>query len=129
MPMTNPFSEHAQNMEEYENMLSAPIAGGVGNFVTCALFTAAGAVAEKQYPATVGQFTVQGVLKDGGFSPRLMGQVIIRKSILPAGTYFKTGQKITATQAGGSVRACQVETIEDTFTEWRLNLWDVNEKA
>jgi len=110
-------------------MLSAPIAGVVGNFVSCALYVAGGSVPEAQYPATIGQFVVQQVLKDGGFSPRLMGQAILRKSILPAGTYFKTGQKITATQAGGSVRSCQVDSIEDTFTEWRLNLWDVNEKA
>ena len=58
-----------------------------------------------------------------------MGQAIIRKALLPAGTVFKTGHALIVTQAGGSVRTCQIEDIEDTFTELRLNLWDKNEGA
>lgn len=127
--MANPFQEHADNMEAYEEILAEPINGVVGNFIECTLFNANGAVPSAQYVATVGQFIVRQVLGAGGFSPRLMGQAIVRKTVLPAGTYFKTGQKLKVTQVGGSIRQCQVEDIEDTFTEWRLNLWDVNQAA
>lgn len=129
MSASNPFEEHAQNMKAYEYMLAVPIDTVVGNFIECALFTAAGPVASKQYVATIGQFVLRQVLVAGGFSPRLMGQAIIRKSTLPAKTYFKTGQELKATQVGGSIHQCQIESIEDTFTEWRLNLWSKNQSA
>lgn len=127
--MSNPFQEHADNMEAYEEFLSDPINGKTGNTIECGLFNKNGRVASAVYPATVGRFVVQQILGAGGFSPRLMGQAIVRKSVLPDGTYFKTGQQLTVSQVGGSVRGCQVEDIEDTFTEWRLNLWDKNQGA
>ena len=127
----NPFAEHADNMDSYEQECSEPIHGvstspsvqypvdGSGNPTATT----------KTYVATVGQFMVQQILGSGGFSPQLRGQAIIRKILLPAGTVFHTGQMIVATQVGGSVRVCQIQDIEDTFTEWRLNLWDQNQGA
>lgn len=131
--MPNPFEEHSNHMADYEGMLADPVTGvtsAAGCSITCALFIAgAASVASATYPAIVGHFIVRQALKAGGFSPQLMGQAIVRKNALPAGATFRSGQKLTVAQVGGSIRQCQVEDIEDTFTEWRLNLWDTNEKA
>ena len=126
----NPFEQHADNMRSYEELLAIPIGDKPAPSVQYPL-DAGGRVTAgtKTYAATVGQFVIRQVLSNGGFSPRLMGQAIIRKSLLPDGTAFHTGHKLIATQAGGSVRVCQIDDIEDTFTEWRLNLWDVNQGA
>ena len=125
----NPLAEQDANMAEYENLLAEAMDDVAGNFINCAVWVSGGSVAAAQYPATVGHFVVRQILGPGGFSPRLMGQAIVRKANLPDGAFFKTGDKLTVTQAGGSVRACQVEDIEDTYTEWRINLWDVNQGA
>ena len=127
----NPFEEHANNMALYEQECAEPVTGisttpsvqypvDGGGQPTSATAT---------YAATIGHFMVEQILTQNGFSPKLMGQAIIRKSLLPVGTSFATGQKLIATQVGGSVRSCQIDSIEDTFTEWRLNLWDNNQGA
>lgn len=127
----NPFQAHAENMAAYEEVLAEPVPGvtSPAPSIEGEVFTANGAVASDVYPATVGHFILEQVLVPGGFSPRLMGQAIVRKAVLPAGAFFKTGRKFTVCQVGGSVRRCQVESIEDTFTEWRLNLWDQSQGA
>jgi hypothetical protein len=117
----NPFEEHADNMVDYQVELAEPINGFIGDFVV---------YAGAQIVAVVGHFVVHQVLVAGGFSPRLIGQAIIQKSALAGSAVnFATGQKLTVKQVGGSIRQCQIESIEDTFTEWRLNLWDKNESA
>lgn len=126
----NPFQAHADNMAAYEIELEQPIAGMVGNSINAALWNSNGKTnPAANYPATISRFEIKQVFGNGGFSPRLMGQAIVRKSVLPAGTYFRTGDRLTAVQSGGSVRSCQIEDIEDQFTEYRLNLWDVNQGA
>jgi hypothetical protein len=129
----NPFDEHAANMAGLEAIYAQPTANGAtGNYILAALTLANGqTVATAQYPATVGHFVVQQVLTSGGggFTPRLMGQVVVRKNVLPATAQFHTGDQLTVAQVGGSVRKCQVENVEDTFTEWRLNLWDTSQFA
>ena len=126
----NPLQQHADSMAAYEAMLAEPIAGSPAPSIQYPLDNSGlPTEATKTYPATVGHFIVRQVLTNGGFSPRLMGQAIVRKAGLPPGTVFHTGQLLIVTQAGGSVRTCQIEDIEDTFTEWRLNLWDKNEGA
>ena len=104
-PAMNPFEEHAQNMLAYEGLLAEPINGVTGNTITTGLFISGGArVATAVYPATVGHFMVRQVLGVGGFSPRLIGQAIVRKEALPAGAYFTSGQIMDVAQVGGSVR-------------------------
>ena len=116
----NPFQEHAENMEAYEVMMAEPIEGKSGGSVQ---------YLGKDIPATVGRFIVRQVFVGAGFSPRLMGQAIVRKAVVPENIVFYTGQQLTVTQVGGSIRECMIDDIEDTFTEWRLNLWDKNEAA
>ena len=126
----NPFQEHAANMEAYESELSEPINGTTGNTISFPLDLNGNAIdSTNEYPATIGEFVVKQVLIEGGFSPRLMGQAIVRKSVLPPGAAFLSGQLLIAKQIGGSVRTCMVQEVEDVFTEWRLNLWDQNQGA
>jgi len=127
----NPFEEHAGNMALYEQECAEPVTDvSTSPSVQYPLDVSGNPTTKTAaYAATVGQFTIQQILTQTGFSPKLMGQAIIRKSLLPSGTKFATGQKLIATQVGGSVRVCQIESIEDTFTEWRLNLWDTNQGA
>ena len=120
--MTNPFEVHNHFQALYEKRLAVPIDGRAGNFIT---------YLNEQYPATISPFRVMQRLKPdgGGFQSFLTGQAIVRKEVLPAGTVFKSGYRLSATQVNGSTRDCQVDSVEDTMTEWRLNLWDVNYKA
>ena len=126
----NPFQEHANNMAAYETELAEPINGVVGNSIQYPLaVTGVPSPSTTTYPATVGHFMIKQVLMAGGLSPRLVGQAIVRKSVLKPGVVFKTGQRLLAAQVGGSNRLCQIEEIEDTFTEYRLNLWDISQSA
>ena len=122
MPAQNPFDVHSQLMAQYQEMLAPQVNGMDGNYVI---------YAGNQYPAVVSHFQVQQMLapNGGGFTPMLMGQAIIQKNILPAGINFRSGQFITAAQVGGSVRQCQIESVDDEFGEYRLNLWDKSQKA
>jgi len=115
----NPFEAHSNNMAAYESMLAEPVAGATGNSI---VYGAA------EFPAVVGHFVVRQVLVNGGLSPRLIGQAIIQKAHVPKAVIFKTGQLLVVKQIGGSVRRCSIEEVEDTFLEFRLNLWDQNEK-
>jgi hypothetical protein len=68
------------------------------------------------------------VLGAGGFSPRLMAEVIVQKDIV-TDLRFRVGQSLTAVQVGGESHDCQIKEIGGTFTEWRLQVVDVNEGA
>lgn len=126
----NPFAAHAANMVAYQEMCSEPVNGAAGNTIQYPVSNA-GAVAgaTKTFAATVGHFVVRQVYVGNGFSPRLVGQAIIQKNILPAGTDFHTGQFLIATQIGGATYVCQIQDIEDTYAEFRLNLWAQNQGA
>lgn len=108
-------------MAAYLAMCAEPIVPNVGeNTIT---------IQSGKFPAVVGQFIVRPILINGGVQNHLMGEVIVQKSSLPAGTVFVFGQTITATQIGGTAHNCLVHEMHDTFAEWRLQLMDVNEGA
>lgn len=118
----NPFLEHAANMADYQTQLAQPIDNDTEEFVQ---FLGGGKVV-----AVVSHFEVRQVLlSSGGMSPRLTAQAIIQKSALPKSFIPKSGNKLMVKQVGSAVRSCQIEFVDDEFTEWRLELWDVAEKA
>jgi hypothetical protein len=116
----NPFSEHAANMEDYEKTLDEPVNNQVGDWIV---------YGGSRFKAVVSHFVQRQVLVAGGFSPRLTAQAIVQKKNVPSTLVFKTGQSITAYQVGGSIHRCQIESAEDTFLEWRINLWDLGQGA
>jgi hypothetical protein len=117
----NPFQAHAENMKAYEEMCAEPVNPEVQeNTIT---------IQSGTYTAIVGAFLRRDIFINGGVSPHLIGEVIVQKSVLPTGTKFSFGQKITAVPIGGPAHQCQVYGQDNTFTEWRLQLFDVNEGA
>lgn len=119
--MSNPFAEHAQNMQAYQDLLSEPVSGDPGeNTIT----TAGGT-----FQAIVGQFIRRDVLINGGVSMHLIGEVIVQKSAMPIGTVFSLNQEVIARPIGGGCRKCAIFGVDYTFTEWRLQLWDQFEGA
>lgn len=117
----NPFAEHSLNMKSYGDLLSEPVISSVKeNTITISAGT---------FPAIVGKFVHADILVDGGLQKHLMGEVIVQKSDLPAGTYFTLGQNITAVEIGGGVHTCRVHESHNVYAEWRLQLIDENEGA
>lgn len=126
----NPFQEHDANQLEYEAELAQPINGVVGNTIQFPLDNKGNVIpTTATMPATISHFVMKDLLVDGGISPQLVGQAIIRKAVVPANTHFRRGFLVIANQVGGSSRGCVISDVEDTFTEWRLNLWDKSERA
>ena len=119
----NPFQQHAENMKAYEQILAEPLtANDQVNSVD---------YRGRNIVATVGPFMEQQVLKadGGGFQRVLMAEVIIQKTAVPAATDFKTGQWITVNQLGGTSRKCRVDSVQDTYTEFRVNVIDASQGA
>ena len=116
----NPFQEHSLNMQDYEITLADPVNNVVGDYIV---------YGGSKFTAVVSRFEQRQVLVAGGFTPRFLAQVIVQKKNVPTTTVFKTGQAVTAYQVGGGIHKCQVESVEDTFLEWRINLWDIGERA
>lgn len=126
----NPFAEHNLNQQAYEQMLSEPVNNAAGNFISYPLDgTGRPTATTAQYPATVSTFADRDVFGPAGFVRRLVADVIVRKEVLPNGTRFRMGQLLQATAVGGASRVCEVQDVEDTYTEWRLTLWDRNQNA
>jgi hypothetical protein len=116
----NPFAAFAANMKAYEAMTSEPVNEAEGNYVL---------YGDNRITAVVSNFMVRQVLVNGGFSPMLVAEAIIQKDAVPEGAVFKTGQNITAVQVGGESHECQIQAVDGDFTEFRLQLVDVNEGA
>ncbi len=120
--MSNPFSAHDDNQKAYEAMMSEPVSpadGGGGGWIKYA--------GSDEIVATVGPFMVQDVLEGGGFVRKMMAQVIVRKAVLPEGMSFFSSNPITVKEIGGTVRACKIHTTQDVFTEWRLDVFALNQ--
>ncbi|MDE2019955.1 MAG: hypothetical protein KGJ13_06455 [Patescibacteria group bacterium] len=118
----NPFDAHAQLMGQYQTILAEPANGGQQGDV----IVYAGA----KITAVISDFKIDDLVRlAGGVSPRMTGQAIVQKSAVPRTVQFKVGQNLTVTQVGGSVRNCQIESLDDVFTEFRLNLWDMAQNA
>lgn len=109
-------------------ILAEPIHGQTGGSI---LYVPTGAV----YPARVSPFQMQQILVAGGLSPMRLGTVIVSKSDLPDGitgdpdTAFAVGTFITATMPGGQRHVCEVYSVDDEITEFKLTLWDKNQRA
>lgn len=118
---TNPFKFFSNLMTQYQGLLDTPIEG----LETADWVIYAGA----KIKAVIGAFEFREIITPGGLSPRLYGQAIIQKANLPRTVKFSTGQKLQAYQVGGTVKNCQIESVEDDFLEIRLNLWHQAQNA
>lgn len=116
----SPFEAHDRNEALWDATMAETVNGKPGASVV---------FGGKTYPASVGPFFIKQIFQGGGFSPRLTGQAIVRKANLPALPAKFVGQQMLVNQPGGSSRTCQISDVEDTYTEWRINLWDVSQGA
>lgn len=115
----NPFASHDAAMQRYQEQYSEPLNGKAGGAII---------YSGTQYPAIINQFELRQILTEGGFSPRLMSRVIVRKSDV-GNIFFRSGQNVVAIQAGGATYQCKIEAITDNITEYWLDLWARDEKA
>lgn len=118
----NPYSVHAQGLEQLQAEVAQPIAGQRGGFVK---------LANKELPAIVSPFQVQHRFDSStaGMRASLSGDVILQKTDVPPGLVLEAGQSIAVTAPGSAERACQIIFIEDKFTFWQITVDDTNAGA
>ena len=81
------------------------------------------------YDCTVGTFTKQDVLINGGISPKMMGDVQLLLRDLPSDLKNGLGLQITVIPNVGKVRQCQLHATQNSGPFINIMLWDVNEGA
>ena len=83
------------------------------------------------YPCSIGDAGVNARFVQGGFSPNVEIMVVIRKSVLPAGTVLKVGTLLAIQDAFGTVRNMKIaaDGVRDLVFAWQLNCSDVNQNA
>lgn len=118
----NPFEAHETAMAELQAVYAEPIRDKTGGRVV---------YNSMEYPALVSAFNFQSVLRadGGGFTPMLMGSVIIQKGDVEAGTIFSTGQFIKTISVDGRERNCRIDSVNDNISHYELMLEDKNQGA
>lgn len=105
------------------------LAGGVSEMVKSDLQGGTVSINHVAYDCTVGTFTKQDVLVNGGVSPRMLGDVQVLLGDLPADLNLSLGLKITVVPNTGKVRECQLQFTQNSGNYISLMLWDANNKA
>lgn len=118
----NAFEAHAESLTQLQREETRDTGNQAAGTIT---------FAGQTIPANVGPFTIQQVLRQdgGGYSPSLIGSIIVLKSDLPPGTDFHSGNRLSATPPLSDSRTCQIITIEDCYSFYILTVADMNQNV
>jgi hypothetical protein len=135
----NDFQAHADCLRDYQSIMVdnvAPTAPGAynapGTVVYGAFTPGAPAVNQgKVYNAIILPIQEHQLPRQsgGGLVPTLLCTCSVLKSDLPVATVFKTGQYIYVNPVWSYQRFCQIFSIEDCFTSWKLTVFDVSQNG